>query len=132
MSQLIPLDKIRPSKDNVRAKVGDVAELARSIESRGLLEPIVVRPAADKPGYFDLTAGHRRYAAHQKLKRTEIDAIVRDSAGLDHVVDMLVENLQREGISPQEKCLAFQRFVEELGWTQQRIADTIGIKQSSV
>jgi ParB/RepB/Spo0J family partition protein len=133
---VLPLDKIRPSTDNIRTTVdtdGDAFEgLVTSIASIGLQEPLVVRPTKTA-GVYDLTAGHRRYAALRKLGRTECEVIVRTVEGrAGHVVAMLVENLMRKDLTPIEEARAFDRLIEEGKLTQADIASTVGCKQPMI
>jgi ParB family transcriptional regulator, chromosome partitioning protein len=92
--------------------------LAASIQAHGLMQPIVVRPVAS--GY-ELVAGHRRLEAARLLGWTEIAVIVRDEA----YILTLVENLQREDLTPKEEASALEVLVRERGWTTRQVGEAI-------
>lgn len=124
--QTIPLDQVSPNALNIRRDLGDLDELADSIKSLGLLEPLVVAPAADS-GYV-LIAGHRRYAAAGKADLTEATCIVRDDlvGDAEQIEAMLVENLQRVDITPVEEAAAYQQLIAFPGINIQTIAKKTG------
>jgi ParB family transcriptional regulator, chromosome partitioning protein len=118
----IPLAAIQPSLHNPRRDIGDVAELADSLRDHGLLQPVVVRQRAE--GY-ELIAGHRRYSAAKLLGWTEIAAVVRDETDEQAYILTLVENLQREDLSPREEAAALEVLIRERGWTTRRVGQEI-------
>jgi ParB family transcriptional regulator, chromosome partitioning protein len=118
----IPLAAIQPSLHNPRRGIGDVAELADSLREHGLLQPVVVRQRAE--GY-ELIAGHRRYSAAKLLGWTEIAAVVRDETDEQAYILTLVENLQREDLSPREEAAALEVLIRERGWTTRRVGQEI-------
>lgn len=121
----LPVSKVHPDPANPRSDLANLDELAASIQSMGLLEPIVVRPHAEKPGEWMIVAGHRRHAAHVKAGLETIPALIRD--GVDDraaLAAMLVENLQREDLDPLDEAGAYRRLVQ-LGWKQKDIADAV-------
>ncbi len=124
----ISLEAITPAKDNPRRQVGDVAELARSIETAGLLEPLVLTPAANG---FTIVCGHRRYAAAKKAGLVTVPAIVREFTERERQEAMLIENLQREDLAVLEEADAYRRLVD-LGISQRELADRIGRSQAHV
>ena len=118
----IPLTDIQPSPHNPRRDMGDLAELADSLREHGLLQPVVVRQRAE--GY-ELIAGHRRYSAAKVLGWTEIAAVVRDETDEQAYILTLVENLQREDLSPREEAAALEVLIRERGWTTRRVGQEI-------
>lgn len=125
---MIPLGQLHPAKDNPRADVGDVTELAASIKAVGLLEPLVVMPQSK--GYL-IVCGARRHAAARMAGLQEVPAIVREFTEADRVEAMLIENLQREDLSVLEEAEAYARLVK-LGLSQRRLAERVGRSQSHV
>lgn len=109
---------IAPSPRNPRRKLDGLDELAESIRAHGLLQPIVVRTLTD--GY-ELIAGHRRLAAVQALGWTRVPAVVREENGDDAYILTLVENLQREDLSPKEEAEALEVLVRERGWSTRQV-----------
>jgi ParB/RepB/Spo0J family partition protein len=124
----LPLAEIRPSPDNPRRDVGDVAELAASIAAVGVLEPILVTFGAK--GYV-LVAGARRLAAAKVAGMSEIPAIVKKLSPTEALEVMLIENLQREDLAPLEEASSYQRLLE-LGYDQQGVAERIGRSESHI
>lgn len=131
MLQTVGVAKIIPAPDNHRSDVGDVSELAASIASLGLLNRISVAPNGD--GTFQVIAGHRRLEALKSLGRTEAPVEVLEGLSEQERQEaMLIENLQREDLSPLEEARAFQRLIKEFDATQRSVAERIGRSQSHV
>jgi ParB family transcriptional regulator, chromosome partitioning protein len=118
----IPLDKIRPSPRNPRRGPEQIAALAESIRAYGLLQPLVVRRR--RRGY-ELVAGHRRLAALRQLGWETAPAIVRVADEDEAYVLALVENLQREDLSPREEADALADLVRTRRWTTRQVAQAI-------
>lgn len=119
---LLPLERIRPNPDQPRRFFDPVslAELSASIRERGLLQPVIVkRESADG---FLLLAGERRYRASKMAGLTSIPALVRDD---DPAAVALLENLQREDLTPLESALAIAALIEEKGLTHADVAGLI-------
>lgn len=123
----VPIGSIRPNTKNPREVFDEdeLAELVHSIKEFGLLQPIVVRPAADDDGY-ELIMGERRWRAAAKAKLRTIPAIVRDTADEDMLRDALLENIHRVQLNPLEEAAAYQQLLEEFGVTQAELADRLG------
>ncbi|MBQ9547738.1 MAG: ParB/RepB/Spo0J family partition protein [Bacteroidales bacterium] len=107
-----------------------MAELAASIRSLGLIQPITVRRVGEKR--YQIISGERRFKACQMAGMTMIPAYVRDADDQGMLEMALVENLQREDLDPIETALSFQRLIEECHLTQEAMADRVGKKRSSV
>jgi ParB family chromosome partitioning protein len=118
----IPLDSLSPSMRNPRQHLDGIDELAASLSAHGLLQPIVVRRCS--AGY-QLIAGHRRYEAARRLGWAEIPAVIRDESDDQAYILTLVENLQREDLTPKEEASALEVLVRERGWTTRQVGDAI-------
>ncbi len=105
-------------------------ELAASIETRGVIQPIIVRPRGN--GKYQLIAGERRWRAAQKARLHEIPAIVRDLDDQDTMALALIENLQREDLGPVEEARAYQSLSDKDGMTQAEIAKMVEKSRSHV
>jgi ParB family transcriptional regulator, chromosome partitioning protein len=103
----------RDSFDSVRDELGPLEELMKSIMERGLLEPIVVRPANDG---FEVVAGNRRYEACKLLKFSKLPCHIVELDNREAYETSLIENLQRKTMNPIEEGAAFKRYVEEHGY----------------
>jgi len=130
VAQMVPVDSIRPNPYQPRVELDEAAleELTESIRTHGVLEPIVVRPAAS--GY-ELVAGERRWRAAQRAGLAAVPAVVRDLDDRQAAVLALVENLQREDLNPIEEARAYQRLTE-LGLTQEEVAAQVGRSRPAV
>jgi ParB family transcriptional regulator, chromosome partitioning protein len=118
----VPVADVVPSPRNPRHRLEGLDELAESIRAHGLLQPIVVRRAAN--GY-ELVAGHRRLAAVQQLGWSKVPAVVRDQDAEGAYILTLVENLQRENLSPKEEAEALEVLVRERGWSTRQVGQAI-------
>jgi ParB family transcriptional regulator, chromosome partitioning protein len=119
----IPLCDIQPSPNNPRRGLKQIEALAQSIAAYGLLQPLVVRPCSR--GGFELVAGHRRLAALQRLGWERAPALVRDVSDEQAYVLTLVENLQREDLSPREEADALADLIRTRKWTTRQVAEAI-------
>lgn len=130
----IPVSGIRPNPYQPRREFSeeDLADLTSSLKENGLLQPIVVRPAGEGSGRWELVAGERRWRASMRLGWKEIPAVVRDVDDRTLLVLALVENLQRAQLSPLEEAEGYQRLAEEFTLTQQQVADVVGKDRSTV
>ena len=107
-----------------------INDLAASIEAVGLLQPIVVRSDGDR---YVLVAGERRLRAMKQLGRPEVAAVIRsETDAATNLTEALVENLQREDLSPLEEAAAYQELLEEYGMTHEDIAGRVGKSRSTV
>jgi ParB family chromosome partitioning protein len=127
----LSVGEIRPNARQPRTVMdsGALQELAASIRSVGLLQPVVVRRAAD--GY-ELVAGERRWRASQLAGLTVIPAIVRETGDDAMLRDALIENLQREDLNPLEEAAAFRQLVDDFGATHEEIAERVGKSRAAV
>jgi ParB family chromosome partitioning protein len=122
---------IEPSPYQARREIApeQLAELAESIRSEGLLQPIVVRRHGEK---FQLIAGERRWRAFQHLKIRSIPARVVEASDASAASIGLIENLQREGLNPIEEALGFASLVRDFDLTQEIAAERVGKSRASV
>jgi ParB family chromosome partitioning protein len=124
----VPVTDIAVTDRNPRKGLPDIDDLAASIDDLSLLQPIVVRRVKEespttKP--YELVAGHRRFAAIQKLKWANVPAMVRDEDAEKARITMLVENLQRVDLKPAEEAAALRDLMFERKWSLRRVAREI-------
>ena len=121
----VPVGQISPNPKQPRTvfDADDLAELVHSIKEFGLLQPIVVRPAADG---FELIMGERRWRAASRAGLSTIPAIVRQTTDDALLRDALLENIHRVQLNPLEEAHAYQQLLEEFGVTQEQLADRLG------
>ena len=109
-----------------------LAALSRSIAEKGVLQPILVRPHPEKQGHYEIIAGERRWRAAQQAKLHEVPVIVRDLSDQDALEIGLIENLQREDLTPIEEAQGLKRLMDEFGHTQEVLAQHIGKSRSHI
>jgi len=127
----VDIDLLRPNRAQPRTTIddGSIEELARSIKSNGVIQPIVVR-RADK-GY-EIVAGERRWRASQRAGLLKVPVVVRDVPDDRLLAVALIENVQREDLNPIEEAQAYRRLADDYQLTQDQIADAVGKDRSSV
>lgn len=128
----VPVDGIKPNPDQPRSRFEDEAldELAASIEEVGVLQPIVV--SRDEDGALYLIAGERRWRAARRAGLTTIPAVVRGTTGETTLVEALVENLQRQDLTPLEEAHAYRQLLENTGMNQDQVAERVGKSRPAV
>ncbi|MCS7214463.1 MAG: ParB/RepB/Spo0J family partition protein [Candidatus Calescibacterium sp.] len=128
---MINVDRIKPSDFQPRRSFNEksLKELAESIRSKGVIEPIVVR--VGKNGYYELVCGERRLRACKMIGLEKIPAIVKNISDQEAFEISLIENIQRENLTPIESALAFEKLTE-LGYSHDDIAKKIGKSRSWV
>ena len=129
--QEISTEQIVPNPYQPRKTIdpASIKELAASIDSEGLLQPVVVRKIVDD---FQLIAGERRWRAHQFLGRKKILARVMTTSEISSASLSLIENLQREGLNPVEESMGYHSLVNEFGLTQAKVAERVGKSRSYI
>ena len=129
--QEIAVVAIEPSPYQARREIPpeQLSELAESIRSEGLLQPIVVRKTGDK---FQLIAGERRWRAFQQLKIKSIPARIVEASNASSAALGLIENLQREGLNPIEEAHGFASLIRDFDLTQETAADRVGKARATV
>jgi ParB family chromosome partitioning protein len=128
----LPISSISPLPGQPRKRFEESAlqELAASIASRGVIQPIIVRKSGD--GQYQIVAGERRWRAAQKARLHEIPALVRELDEREVMALALIENIQREDLNPVEEARAYHRLSAEEGMTQADIAQMVEKSRSHV
>lgn len=129
--RMLKIELVRPNPHQPRQRFDEAAleQLAQSIKTAGLMQPIVVRPG---DAGFEIVAGERRWRAFQKLGKPEIPAIVRAVDDQTAAEWALVENLQREDLDPLERADGIARLMDEFGLSQSAVAMQLGLERSTV
>lgn len=128
----LPLDVIHPGRFQPRSVFDEekLEELASSIRTQGVVQPIVVRSLGG--GKFELIAGERRWRAAQLAEIDKIPAVVRDVTDEVAVAMSLIENIQREDLNPLEEATALRRLIDDFQMTHQEAADAVGRSRAAV
>jgi ParB family chromosome partitioning protein len=127
----LSVDDIRRGKYQPRREMDAEAleELANSIRSQGIIQPLIVRPVGDK---YEIIAGERRFRAAQLAGLFEVPVIIRNIPDEAAIAMALIENIQREDLNPIEEAVALDRLIQEFGMTHQQVAEAVGKSRASV
>lgn len=131
---LMPVSFMSPNKHQPR-KVFDedaLSDLSSSIKKYGILQPLVVRPLNPEDDQFELVAGERRWRAAQLAGLHEVPVIIQDLDNKASAEIALIENIQREDLSPIEEATAYQRLIDEFDYTQAELAKSVGKSRSHI
>lgn len=128
----LPMDKIFPNQFQPRTVFNEdkIAELAQTIEEHGIIQPIVVRKM--DPDYYEIIAGERRFRAALSLEMETIPAVVQEMDDEEVAAIALIENLQREQLTPIEEAKAYRNLLDIQDVTQELLATRLGKSQSAI
>lgn len=130
----IPIKAIRsapaPARSEPRPEL--LEELVASIKATGVIQPLIVRPVPGLPHQFEVVAGERRFRAAQLAGLAEIPAIIREFNDQEALAVSLIENIQREELSPADEARALKRLIEEFALTHEQVAHAIGRSRAAV
>ncbi len=133
--RFVPIEKIRRNPNNPRREFeeADLADLAQSIGDHGIVQPILVRPVgAAEDETFEIIAGERRWRAAQRAELHDIPVVVRDVDDRQALELAIIENVQRADLNPIEEAAGYQQLMDEHGYTQNELSQTIGKSRSHV
>jgi len=127
----LAIGRIRPGRYQPRTRMDEqsLEELAQSIRSQGILQPLLVRPV--ERDRYELIAGERRWRAAQLAGLTEVPAVVREVPDGAALAMALIENIQREDLNPMEEAAGVQRLIDEFRMTHELAADAVGRSRSA-
>ncbi len=131
---VLRLDRMQPGKYQPRTRMdeGSLYELAESIKSQGIMQPILVRPVGDpSEGRYEIIAGERRSRAAKLAGLTEVPVLVKDVPDEAAAAMALIENIQREDLNPLEEAQGLQRLTAEFGLTHEQAAQAVGRSRSA-
>lgn len=124
----IPIELIHRNPDQPRRHFAEaqIAELADSIREKGVIQPVLVRPAPGKPGEYQLVAGERRWRASQQAGLRAMPALVRDLDDRQVLEIAIVENVQRSDLGVIEESLSYKSLMDRFGRTQEEVSKVVG------
>ncbi len=130
----LPVELMQPSPYQPRKHFDDeaFAALVESVRDKGVLQPLLVRRDPNDGRRYEIVAGERRWRAAQQARLHEVPVVVRELSDRDTLEVALVENLQREDLTPLEEAEAYRRLMEEFGHTQEVLAKAVGKSRSHV
>jgi ParB family chromosome partitioning protein len=130
----VPVERLRPGKFQPRHRFDEkeMAPLVDSVRERGVLQPILVRRDPQRPDEYEIVAGERRWRAAQAAKLHEVPVVVREFADREALEVALVENIQRQDLTPIEEAEGYRRLMQEFSHTQEALAVSVGKSRSHV
>lgn len=133
-TRTVPISRLRANPDQPRRLFDQtaLAELVASVEAQGVLTPLLVRPIEGREDEFEIVAGERRWRAAQQARLHEVPVVIRALDDRQVLEIGLVENVQREDLSPIEEAQAYGRLISEFSFTQEDLAKTVGKSRSHV
>lgn len=132
--QKVDIRSIVPNPQQPRRQFAEpqLEELAASIRTQGVLQPILVRPSVESPDSYEIIAGERRWRAAKLAGLDSVPVIIREMNDQEVLVVALMENLQREDLNPMEEAHGFQQLRDEFGLSQEDMAHRLGKSRSAV
>lgn len=130
---MVPTERLIPNPDQPRRTFDPAAleELSESIRQKGVIQPLIVRPAG-RPGEYEIVAGERRWRAAQKARLHEVPVLVRDLDDTEVLEIAIIENVQRADLNPLEEALAYRQLMDRFGHTQEKIAEALSRSRSHI
>ena len=121
----IDINEIKPNGSQPRKNFDEakILDLAESIKTHGMIQPIIVRPA---PNGFEIVAGERRWRAARRAELKEVPCLVRELTDRENMLIAIIENMQRENLNPIEEAQAFREMMTQYGLTQDDVAKSVG------
>lgn len=128
----LKISEIEPNKDQPRHDFNEkaLAELAESISAHGVLQPLLVRPIIG--GGYEIVAGERRYRACRMAGLTEVPVVIRELTDSETMEIALIENLQRENLTPIEEAEGYKTLIDEHGFSQEEVSQSVGKSRPAV
>lgn len=132
--RMLPIESIMPNPDQPRRRFAeeDLRELADSIEEKGVIQPLIVRPDPAAEGVFQIVAGERRWRASQIARLHELPVIVRDYSDLEVLEIAIIENIQRADLNAIEEAAGYRQLMDRFGHTQEKLAEALGKSRSHI
>ena len=132
--RVVPIEEVRPSPLNPRKDFTDqdLEDLANSIRTKGLVQPLIVRPSGTLESGYEIVAGERRWRAAQRAEIASVPVIVRDLTDRQLLEIAIIENVQRADLNAVEEALGYQELMERFSYTQDELSNVIGKSRSHV
>jgi ParB family transcriptional regulator, chromosome partitioning protein len=132
--RLLPIEQLRGGRFNPRKdfREEELAELTESIRTKGLVQPIIVRPDPDQIGMFEIVAGERRWRAAQRAGLHNVSVIVRDLTDKEVLELAIIENVQRADLNAIEEASGYRELIERFDYSQEQVSEIIGKSRSHI
>lgn len=130
----VPVEKVHPNPDQPRRHfdADALADLARSIGEKGIIQPLIVRESPSQTGAYEIVAGERRWRAAQMAKLHEVPVLLRDFTDIEVLEVAIIENIQRADLNPIEEASGYSQLMTKFGHTQEKLAEVLGKSRSHI
>ena len=134
LDQLVPIERLQPNPNQPRRTFNKDAlqELAASISQKGIIQPIIVRPAPGAPDSYEIVAGERRWRAAQLAQLHQVPVLIRQFDDEEVLEVAIVENIQRADLNPIDEADGYRQLMERFGRTQEQMATALGKSRSYI
>ncbi|WP_127901347.1 ParB/RepB/Spo0J family partition protein [Solirhodobacter olei] len=131
---MVPVEKVRPNPDQPRRDFPPEAleDLANSIRTRGIVQPLILREDPTEPGTYQIVAGERRWRAAQMAQLHEVPALIRSYSDTEVLEVAIIENIQRADLNAVEEAAGYRQLMERFGHTQEKLAEALGKSRSHI
>lgn len=132
--QMMPVERVHPNPDQPRRTFSDegLSELAASIREKGIIQPLIVRAAPNRPEHFEIVAGERRWRAAQIAQLHEIPVLIRSFDDTEVLEVAIIENIQRADLNPVDEAAGYRQLMDRFGRTQDQMAIAMGKSRSHI
>lgn len=130
----VPIERLLPNPDQPRRHFAPAAleELAASIRTKGVIQPLIVRPDPERAEHYQIVAGERRWRAAQMAQLHELPVLVRAFSDTEVLEIAIIENIQRADLNAVEEAQGYRQLMERFGHTQERLAEALGKSRSHI
>ncbi|MEJ6403304.1 ParB/RepB/Spo0J family partition protein [Yoonia sp. 2307UL14-13] len=130
----VPVERVHPNPDQPRRTFAPDAleELSASIAEKGIIQPLIVRPAPHHDGHYEIVAGERRWRAAQMAKLHEVPIILREYDDTEVLEIAIIENIQRADLNPIDEAMGYRQLMDRFGHTQEQMATALGKSRSHI
>lgn len=132
--QTVPIEKIFANPDQPRRtfEPDQLKDLANSIRTKGVIQPLIVRDRPDHPGEYEIVAGERRWRAAQMAQQHDLPVIRRSFTDTEVLEVAIIENIQRADLNPVEEAFGYRQLMDKFGHTQEQMAEALGKSRSHI
>ena len=132
--RVLPIERIEPNPDQPRRSFTQdhLDELAASIQAKGVLQPLIVRPSPRTNGQYEIVAGERRWRAAQLAQLHDVPVLIRDFDDTEVLEVAIIENIQRADLDPIEEATGYRQLMFKFGHTQEKVAEALGKSRSHI
>lgn len=132
--RMVPIESIRPNPDQPRRSFTEsqLEDLASSIRTKGVIQPLIVRPVSGEAGQYEIVAGERRWRAAQMAKLHELPVLIRELNDTETLEIAIIENIQRADLNSIEEAAGYRQLMFKFGHTQEKLAEALGKSRSHI